>query len=243
MIAAIAAAVPIEEPGCFPERVCAGITLRAVERFPPRGFSVDALSAEDPAVRRLALTLGVAPQQLKFQQQVHGADVRVVTAESPLQPSDGMVTCQPGVVLCVRIADCCAVLLYHPAVPLVAALHAGWRGTAAGVVERALELIHSTFGAAPHELIAYLSPCASGERYEVGPEVASLFPHSVRRDAEGRLWLDLRTELRRRLLHAGVSETAVEVARGCTIGEPRYHSYRRDGKDAGRMVAFIALRW
>lgn len=152
-----------------------------------------------------------------------------------------MITATPGLFLCVRIADCCAVLLASLEPPLIAALHAGWRGIAAGIVETGVEEL-LRHGCNPDRLRVYLSPCASVERYVVREDVAQLFPESAFRLDREFFRLDLRGELHRRLLRLGIPESAIEHSPGCTIGDPRYHSFRRDGSAAGRMVAFIGMR-
>ncbi len=240
MLKALVAALPIETPTIFPDSVIAGITLRAVERFPPRGFSLEDPTTPTPAAHLLAATLGVPWERLKFQHQVHSALVRWVHLQSPIETSDGMITDQPGLILCVRVADCCAVLLFCPEPPVIAALHAGWRGIAAGIVETGLgELLR--IGCPPERILAYLSPCASAERYVVRADVAQLFPQSAF-PVDGQFYrLDLRGDIRRRLCALGLRETNIELSRGCTLSDPRYHSFRRDGNAAGRMVAFIGM--
>ncbi len=233
--------LPVERPSIFPEGIVAGVTLRAAELYPPRGFSVDTISQPSPETELLAATLGIPWNRLKFQHQVHGADIRWVHAESPVAESDGMLTTEPGIVLCVRIADCCAVLIASLEPPLVGALHAGWRGIAAGIVEKGLQAVLAA-GCQPDQLLVYLSPCASAERYVVRADVATLFPESTVPVDSEHYRLDLRSEIRRRLLQLGVPENNIESATGCTIGDERYHSFRRDSPHAGRMVAFIGMR-
>jgi len=240
MVKAFTAAPPIEQPRIFPEHIIAGVTLRAPERFPPNGFSVDTLTEPSPQKLLLAALLGVPEHRLKFQRQVHGTRIRWVTAESPLEESDGMLTAEPFLFLCVRIADCCAVLIASGRVPLVAALHAGWRGIAAGIVEAGVQEL-TRAGCNPEDLLVYLSPCASAQRYVVRRDVAELFPESARLLQEDQYLLDLRGEIRRRLLRCGVPPAQIESSSGCTIGDPSYHSFRRDGAHAGRMVAFIGI--
>ncbi|MEN3027233.1 MAG: polyphenol oxidase family protein [Chlorobiota bacterium] len=233
--------LPLEQPTIFPESIVAGVTLRAADLFPPRGFSVDVISTPSREGLLLAETLGATWEQLKFQRQVHGASVRWVQANSPIAESDGMVTAEPGLFLCVRIADCCAVLLASVDPPVVAALHAGWRGIAQGIVEEGLRALFSA-GCFPSGIRVYLSPCASAERYVVRRDVAALFTESVERVDSEYYRLDLRKEIRRRLQLLGIPESQIESSPGCTIGDSRYHSFRRDGAAAGRMVAFIGMR-
>ena len=240
MLKAFAAALPLEEPTIFPPPIVAGVTLRAAERFPPRGFSVDAFSTPSAETELLAAMLGVRLEALKFQYQVHGSRIRWIEAESLPQESDGMITATPNLFLCVRIADCCAVLIASPEPLMVAALHAGWRGIAAGIVEAGVEELLRK-GCRPDRLLVYLSPCASVHSYTVRQDVAALFPESAYRIDEESFRLDLRGEIRLRLLRLGIRHEAIESSPGCTIRDSCYHSFRRDGAAAGRMVAFIGI--
>jgi YfiH family protein len=124
----------------------------------------------------------------------------------------------------------------------VAAAHAGWRGLAAGVIERAV----AAFDGEPGELLAWLGPCIGPDAFEVGPEVRAAFVEADS-GAEGcfkpgegdRCFADLRGLARRRLAAAGVD--AVTASAACTYGEPdRFFSHRRDGP-CGRMATLVWL--
>ena len=103
------------------------------------------------------------------------------TIEAPIPPSadppagDGLITSEPGVLLTIRIADCLPVLLIDPQKRVVAAIHAGWRGALARVIEKAVGDMRRTFGSAPHELIAALGPSIRACCYDVGEEVVESF--------------------------------------------------------------------
>lgn len=175
--------------------------------------------------------------------QVHG--IRVVTAASgPPPQADGLATADSGRLLGVVTADCVPVLLVDRKRRVAAAVHAGWRGVAAGVLEAALAHLESAFGARASDLEAALGPAIGGCCYEVGAEVREAFlartgdptatSWSTRR---GRWFLDLRTASRCFLEAAGVP--AVAVLGPCTACDPDYHSYRRDGAGAGRQLSFV----
>ena len=100
----------------------------------------------------------------------------------------------------------------------------------------------SAYATDPGRLLAYLTPCASGERYEVGEEVAVSFPQSCRVLGQGKYLLDLAGEVERRLLELGLRPDKIERAGVCSITDERCHSYRRDGTKAGRMAAFIEMK-
>lgn len=245
----------IEQPRIFPPAVIAGVTERNTHLFPETGLSLlkaQILSADDVEAHRrhLAESIGVEREALKFQKQVHATTVRTLSQENherhttePFDESDGMITQTQGFVLCVGIADCAAVLLYDPEHRAIAALHSGWKGTHGNIVQGGIAEMHKRFGTEASSLLAYISPCASGERYVVREDVAQYFtaPALQRLNDEEYLF-DNRLRIREQLLECGVEPERVEVSAGCTITDERYHSHRRDGAKAGRMVAFIGMK-
>lgn len=145
---------------------------------------------------------------------------------------DALVTDQPGIAVSVRTADCFPILLVDARGQVVAAVHAGWRGTADHVVTEALRKM----GIAPRDVYAAIGPGIGACCYEVGADVARLFG----RETAGRI--DLAEANRRQLLEAGVPDDRIEVLGACTYCDPdRFHSYRRDPKVAGRMISYIQI--
>jgi len=190
----------------------------------------------------LALAIGVSPHQLQFMRQVHGSVVVRISELAPETEADAMITNVPGIVLCATIADCCAVLLHDERHHAVAAVHSGWRGTHLDVVGCTVRAMTEAFGTEARHLSAFLSPCASGERYEVGDDVAALFPEHVRVLGEGKHLFDNQSAIRAQLERAGVAWSQILSDPSCTIANLRYHSHRRDGGAAGRGVGFIGIR-
>ena len=149
-------------------------------------------------------------------------------------------------VLSVRTADCVPVLLADRASQGVAAIHAGWRGTAAGAVQSAIDAMRAAFGTSPENIVAAVGPAIGPCCYIVGEELLSKFaghPASSRwfsRRANGTLRLDLWQATRDQLLRAGVPAARIHVAGLCTADHPDIlHSFRRDGSAAGRLIAAI----
>lgn len=183
-----------------------------------------------------------APVPLWRPKQVHGAvilDVRDPGA--PQEPADGAVSTRPGVAAAVVTADCVPLLLAAEDGAAVAAVHAGWRGVAAGVVE---EGVRRLAAAAPgRALVAAIGPAAGGCCYEVGPEVLEAVRPAdawVTPTHDGHARLDLRGVVRDRLLSLGLAERNIERVGPCTICSPPWPSYRREGPRAGRILSFIA---
>ena len=209
------------------------------------GFGAAGGAGDDPAAvaenrRRVVHTLPAAPTWL---QQVHGTGV--VAVDAPLREAptaDAAITRAPDTPLVVLAADCLPVLLAARDGSVVGAAHAGWRGLAAGVVERAV----AAMGCPAREIVAWLGPCIGPDAFEVGADVRDAFVSAdggadacFRPLREGKWLADLPALARRRL-----AATGVEAAFGgtwCTVRTPRrFYSYRRDGV-TGRMAAVVWL--
>jgi polyphenol oxidase len=147
---------------------------------------------------------------------------------------DALVTAREGVSVSVRTADCYPLLLADDRNRAVAAVHAGWRGTAARIAIRTLEEMHRLYGTEPADVFAAIGPGIGKCCYEVGTEVA----RQLGIEQAGRI--DLAAINRRQLLDAGVAEHRIDVLGGCTKCDAHlFHSYRRDQLAAGRMVSYI----
>jgi YfiH family protein len=167
---------------------------------------------------------------------VAGAAGCAETCETCIGEGDALITNRVGVAVSVRTADCYPILLADPVTRSVAAVHAGWRGTAAGVVQETIARMRLEFGTRPEDLWAAIGPGIGACCYEVGEEVARKFG----RDSAGRI--DLAAANRRQLLEAGVVEERVHALGLCTYCDAeRFHSYRRDKSAAGRMISYIRL--
>ena len=209
------------------------------------GFGAAGAAGDDPAAvaenrRRVVRTLPAAPTWLR---QVHGT--AVVEIDAPLREAptaDAAITRAPDTPLAVLAADCLPVLLAARDGSVIGVAHAGWRGLAAGVVERTL----AAMACPAEQMVAWLGPCIGPEAFEVGAGVCDAFL-SADRDADacfrplrdGKWLADLPALARRRLAAAGVG--AVSGGAWCTVQTPRrFYSYRRDGA-TGRMAAVLWL--
>lgn len=185
---------------------------------------------------RLLGHIGEDGAVLATMSQVHGATVRVVDGPGDAGSADALVTQTPGVVLLAQTADCVPVLLADADAGVVAAVHAGWKGAAADVVARAVEVM-TRLGA--REIEAVIGPAICGSCYEVGPEVLEavlpVLPSATARTRTGTSGLDLRRGLHDRLAGLGI---AADVVGPCTFESPDLYSYRRDGR-TGRQAGAI----
>lgn len=193
--------------------------------------------------RRLLSAAGMLPAEPAWLKQIHGREVLALPAAGPTGSGDGAMTGEPEVVCAVLTADCLPVLICDRHGQAVAAIHAGWRGLAAGILETA---VAAFAGAAigPQALLAWLGPAIGVDAYEVGTEVRAAFEldsdrAAFRPNERGRWQCDLYALARSRLAAAGVD--SVHGGSFCTFTEvDRFYSYRRDGR-CGRQASMIWL--
>jgi len=184
------------------------------------------------------------PLPIRLPRQVHGARVVTADAWTTAPEADAVVTATSGQLAGIVTADCVPVLLVARAGRIAAAVHAGWRGAAAGVLEAAVERMCSTANVAVSSIEATVGPAIGGCCYEVGAEVRDAFRARTGettlpawRERSGRQRVDLRVAVRLLLAASGVTE--IETLGPCTMCGSGYASYRRDGPGAGRQLSFV----
>jgi YfiH family protein len=233
------------------------LRCRALDGFVQHGFTSRQLRLR-PGERAgeawvsAAASVGCAVPRIGRVRQVHGAVVRVVRADELDQPppdADAAVTRDPGTAVAVVAADCVPVLLADPVTGAVAAVHAGWRGTAANIVGATVATLVREWDVAPASLVAAIGPSIGPCCYGVGPELRTAFEQAghdgdlVARwfSAEGeRLVLDLWAANRDLLARAGLAAANIHEAGLCTqTHRDVFESFRADGERAGRMAAII----
>ncbi len=193
------------------------------------------------------------PPRVARPRQVHGRAVARLAPDGAVAPAeaDAILADVAGAVVGVVTADCVPILVAHAEGARVAAVHAGWRGLAAGVIEAAIVALVRD-GARPETLRAAIGPCIGRCCYEIdAPVVDALRPRfadaldaALDPAAPGHHRLDLVALAREALRCAGLPEPAIgSFADACThCDAERFHSYRRDGPGAGRLVHWIAVR-
>lgn len=219
-------------------------------------FDLGRADETDPRIarrrERFARATGLEADSPAILLQVHGR--RIVDAGElaggAVPEADGVLALRdgpPGPAPAVRVADCVPVLLASRDGRALAAVHAGWRGTAAGIAGHAVELLAAS-GVDPVDLVAALGPAIGGCCYEVGAEVvravaaACAVPPGELAAAGpgGGVRLDLRHANRLQLERAGLPPEAVSAAPWCTACDnDRFFSYRREGTGAGRLIACL----
>ena len=228
----------------------------------PGGGEKDAEGNIQENYRRLQEAIGGAEMARAWVKQVHGNAVEFIDpepegeyGETPAAEvrdrytgqisADGMGTTLPGVLLTIRVADCVPVLLAAGDGRVVGAVHAGWRGVVAGVVERALGVMREA-GVPADQVVAAIGPGISAEHFEVSEEVAAEFvraglAEAVRAADGGTPRVDLQRAVRAQLERGGV--TRIDGNDVCTFRDAGdFYSHRRAGGRTGRMAAVIAAR-
>lgn len=203
--------------------------------------------------KELATSCEWDAKRFVFPRQTHSDHVAVVTSENlseALADTDALITREPGLFICVQTADCVPVLLFDPQQKVVAAVHAGWRGTVSKIAGRTIAKMSETFGCDPAHIVAGIGPSIHMHAYEVGPEVVeavkSSFSHSNAllkpSLTEGKAFLDLWEANRQALVEAGIAEENIEVMGLCSFEHADlFYSARREGITTGRMVSGIRL--
>ncbi|WP_372652591.1 peptidoglycan editing factor PgeF [Draconibacterium sp.] len=200
---------------------------------------------------KLAEALALEVRQMVYPDQTHSncvAEVREVP-DAVISETDALVTNQARLCLCVQTADCVPMLLFDPKAKVIAAIHAGWRGTVGGIVEKAISKM-TNYGASAKNIVAAIGPSISPEIYEVGDEVVAAAQKSIpnveatlHKNGSGKFHFNLWEANRQLLLKNGVPAQNIEVLGACSFSDnEKYYSARRDGIDTGRMVSGIMLK-
>lgn len=208
--------------------------------------------------RRFCAAVGLRADRVAMSNQVHGDCVRLITTADVKRDiydpegyqADGLVTDVPGVTLTVFSADCIPVLLYDPVRRVIAAVHAGWMGTAKGIVRKAAERMTGVFGCKAEDILAAVGPGISKCCFETHADVpnamtegmgAKALPH-IRPLEGGKYMVDLKGLNACWLKGAGIPEGNISIDPECTMCHPeKYWSHRAHGARRGSQAAMIAL--
>ncbi|WP_303924110.1 peptidoglycan editing factor PgeF [Draconibacterium sediminis] len=200
---------------------------------------------------KLSEALALEVGQMVYPDQTHSSNVAAIqeVPDAVISETDALVTNQAGLCLCVQTADCVPVLLFDPEAKVIAAVHAGWRGTVGGIVEKAVSKMTNNYGASAKNIVAAIGPSISPEIYEVGDEVVAAARKSIpnvettlHKNGTGKFHFNLWEANRQLLLKSGVQAQNIEVFGACSFSEAeKYYSARREGIDTGRMVSGIMI--
>jgi YfiH family protein len=233
-----------------------------LSRSPSDSLDFGTSTGNNPAnvrenLARAARALGVLPARVYFLSQVHGTASRVLVGgerwdDVVRSVGDVILSHSPDTAVGVRSADCAPVLLADRRSGAVAAVHSGWRGTASNVVRASVAALRE-LASGPGDLCAAIGPHIERCCFEVGPDVANELARASTAGSAAviggeRLHVDLRHILRAQLEAEGLRPEAIDDVPGCTVcarspdGALRFHSFRRDGEQSGRMLSAIVAR-
>ena len=253
------------EPGIFTATGVAvqGFTTRheGVSRQPYNSLNLGTNTFDSPHNIQgnrsiLARAFGARAERLVTVNQVHGVDLLVIDTPNPDYSHflkiecDGLVTNQPGVLIGVCIADCVPLLLLDPKKKVVAALHAGWKGTAGNIAGKGVETLVGLFGSKPADILAAVGPAIGRCCYEVDTPVWEAFNKIGvglecfdRKTVAGKWGLDLPAANYSQLLEAGLTPANIATTSMCVSCEhDLFFSHRRDRGETGRQMGFIMLK-
>jgi polyphenol oxidase len=222
--------------------------------------------------RRFQAAVGASDLTSVSLHQIHSDVVRSFEAPPATQcKGDALATNRAGLLLGVRTADCAPILVVDPKKRVVAAIHAGWRGTLQRIVTKTIGQMQMEFGCRPQDLLAAIGPTIGGCCYEVGTEVASAFAAKFENASEffdelrtgdepnplqwlnmmppghqpppNKVLLDLKKANRFQLVEAGIREENIFVTELCTSCDVGHlFSYRKEGSASGRLMAVVGIR-
>jgi YfiH family protein len=240
----------------YPACIHAVTTKRSLE---PYVFSLALHTGEDEASiidnrKKVSSLLGLG-DDLNFivANQTHSDHIIIITEketkgwkglENAVADCDALITQKKGVVLTILTADCVPVLLYDKEKEIVAATHAGWKGTEAKIVAKTVEKMIEVFNSDPKDIIAGIAPAIGRCCYEVGEDVAKhFFNEPLSFDLLGEKYmLDLPFINKKQLLDSGLLEEHIEMSGVCTACEvERFFSYRKEQGCSGRFMSMIGL--
>jgi len=203
--------------------------------------------------KELAVSCELDADQFVFPRQTHSDRVVVVTSENftnTIDDTDALITNESGIFICVQTADCVPILLFDPVKKVVAAIHAGWKGTISKIAMKTIQQMTEKFGCNPADIVAGIGPSIHIHAYEVGPEVLEMVQSNFSNSlallkpslTEGKAFFDLWEANKTVLIESGLTEENIEVMGLCSFEHANlFYSARRDGIDTGRMVSGIRL--
>lgn len=226
----------------------AGVSPRhgGVSKTPYQSLNLGKHTADLPEaieqnINLLCHELSICPEQLARAFQCHSDAIWEASNGDYLENYDAIIAKNSGVIAGVGIADCCPILIVDPVKQLTAAIHAGWKGTAANITYKTANQLINKLGSNVDDLKAWIGPCISVRHFEVGEEVAKHFEKEEKIPHGEKYLVDLKKANERQLQKAGI--TQIEVSPYCTIEDnAMFFSHRLEKGTTGRMMAFAGFR-
>ncbi|MBU0528445.1 peptidoglycan editing factor PgeF [bacterium] len=186
-----------------------------------------------------AKMLKLDSRKIVIPQQIHSSNVTICTKAGNIIDTDGIVTNNKDLILSIQVADCIPIYIYDYRNQNIALVHAGWRGVNLGIIENSIKRMKE-LDSNSIDIKVLLGPSIRQCCFEVGPEVGKLFDNKFQENGKGnRTQLDLQGVVIDKLFNMNIQNENIIDIKECTCCSDRYHSYRRDGDKAGRMIAMI----
>ena len=223
-------------------------------------FNLGKFTEDDPLnidvnYRFLSRMLGIDIENLYTPKQSHGNSIAIIDNDFLLKPSDqkealltnvdALITNVKNIGIGITTADCVPILIYDPQNQVLAAIHAGWRGTVQHIASKTLKKMQQTFGTKPKDVLVGIAPSISAVRFEVGDEIGEAFREakyqienfSYRHETSGKLHIDLQEANTIDLTNIGVKRSNIENSKLCSYSNPDlFFSARRQTIKSGRMM-------
>jgi hypothetical protein len=204
----------------------------------------------------LADAFAISLEKFLVLNQVHGADILVIKPQGSYFSSrteldyDATITSRPGLAICIKTADCVPVLIVDKVRKVIAAVHAGWRGTASGISAKVIRLMQKQYGSVPQHILAAIGPSIGKCCYEVDSFAAEAFALLKGKEdflfpkrTKNKWIVDLPAANRRQLLDCGIPEQNIELSGYCTMCHQNiFFSHRGSGGLTGRQINFMMLK-
>lgn len=206
------------------------------------GFTNRYFSYEKPVDRiEFANILSLDSQKIVYPKQVHSSEVIVCSRPGKYLDVDGVLSQKRDLVLSIQVADCIPIFICDKSSQIIGLVHAGWRGISKAIVKSTLDKLND-IGSRTSKLQILLGPSILQCCFEIGPEVATLFNAKFLIEGDGDRWyLDLKGFAINEFKQFGIEDHQIINIEECTCCSKKYHSYRRDGKEAGRMIAMMGF--
>jgi len=236
----------IIDESLFGHKVINGIVTRNNDLFPEFGFSI----SNTPKINQdyikncrthLANQLQIDEKNIVKLTQIHSDNIEIINDISIQSEADSLITNMKGICITVSLADCLGILVYDPINVVIAAIHSGWQGTKLDIVGKTIQKLITDFNSSSEDLLFYLSPSASVDNYEVGPEFLDYFPNSVE-IRNNKYYFDNRKTVINQILNKNCKFENIIASEIDTISDLEMQSHRRDKENAGRMSAYIMLK-
>ncbi|MFQ6607288.1 MAG: peptidoglycan editing factor PgeF [Fidelibacterota bacterium] len=192
----------------------------------------------------LAEKAGFATDNSAYGYQIHSAIINIVNASGFAGEGDGLITSNPDIVLTIQVADCVPLFIHSKNSHVQGLFHVGWRGAVKGIVKEGIDHMVEKLAVKPEKMEAVLGPSIGSCCYQIRKDVANYFPYKfLTRENEEHFYLDLPGFVKSALIDSGLSKDNVKEDGHCTFcSKENFHSFRRDGEKAGRILCFLGRR-